>query len=216
MILPAPMSFPASPHVRRHGPYGLTYDKYKDWVRDEFQFRCVYCLHREKWGKDGWRNFQLDHVVAWTADEAKRHIYENIVYSCGSCNWTKQERPLPDPCSVAFHGFYQFEPDGSVTPLDRAGERYIEILGLDAPHLANFRRRTFRTYRRLEELIELLGDDVDELEEADVLEEIADLLGYPDDIPDLRRKRHKLSSKPNSEEQCYFARLERREIPAIY
>ena len=62
----------------------------------------------------------------------------------------------------------------------------------------------------------MLGDDVDELEEADVLEEIADLLGYPDDIPDLRRKRHKLSSKPNSEEQCYFARLERREIPAIY
>ena len=124
--------------------------------------------------------------------------------------------PEPDPCSVAFHGFYRFEPDGSVTPLDRAGERYIEILGLDAPHLANFRLRTFRTYRRLEELIELLGDDVDELEEADVLEEIADLLGYPDDIPNLRRKRHKLSSKPNSEEQCYFARLERREIPAIY
>ena len=210
------MSFPESPHARRHGPYGLTYDKYKDWVRDEFQFRCVYCLHREKWGKDGCRLFQLDHVVAWTADEAKRHIYENIVYSCGSCNWTKQERPLPDPCSVAFHGFYRFEPDGSVTPLDRAGERYVEILGLDAPHLINFRRRTFRTHRRLEELIDLIGDDVDELDDADVLDEIADLLGYPDDIPDLRRKRHKLNSKPKSEVQCYFARLERREIPAIY
>ena len=75
------------------------------------------------------RNFQLDHVVAWTADEAKRHIYENIVYSCGSCNWTKQERPLPDPCSVAFHGFYQFEPDGSVTPLDRAGNATLKSWG---------------------------------------------------------------------------------------
>lgn len=207
------MSFPTSSHVRRHGPYGLTYNKYKDWVRDEFQFRCVYCLHREKWGKDGWRNFQLDHVVPWTADEAKRHIYENIVYSCGSCNWTKQNRPLPDPCSVAFHGFYRFELDGSVTPLDGAGERYIEILGLDAPHLVSFRRRIYRTYRKLEELIALLGDDIDKTE---VLDEIADLLGYPDDIPDLCKKRHRKSSKPHSEEQCYFARLARREIPAIY
>jgi hypothetical protein len=210
------MNFPTSPHVRRHGPYGLTYDKYKDWVRDEFQFRCVYCLHREKWCKDGWRLFQLDHVIAQTTDEAKKHIYENIVYSCGSCNWTKRERPLPDPCSVAFHGFYRFEPDGSVTPLNSAGEKYVEILGLDAPHLVRFRRRTFRTYRQLEELIDLLGDDIDELDEAEALEEVADLLGYPDDIPDLRRKRHKQSSKPKSEECCYFALLERGEIPAIY
>ena len=62
----------------------------------------------------------------------------------------------------------------------------------------------------------MIGDDVDELDDADVLEEIADLLGYPDDIPDLRRKRHTLNSKPKSEEQCYFARLERSELAAIY
>jgi hypothetical protein len=214
--LPPLYELPAKPYVRRHGPFGLTYDKYKEWVRDEFQFRCVYCLHREKWVKDGWRLFQLDHVIPQSVDPSKIDSYDNLVYCCGSCNWTKKARPLPDPCGMAYHGFYRFEPDGSVTALKDPASTYIEILGLDAPQLAAFRRGKFRIYRRIEDLLDLLGDDPDELDEHDVIEEIADLLGYPHDIPDLRRKLHKQSTKPGSEHQCYFARMERNEIPYIY
>lgn len=43
-----PFRFAAAPHVRKHGPGGYEmYQSYKDWLRDEFTFRCVYCLERE-------------------------------------------------------------------------------------------------------------------------------------------------------------------------
>ncbi len=33
---------------RIHGPAGYsTYESFRPWLRDEFTFRCVYCLKRE-------------------------------------------------------------------------------------------------------------------------------------------------------------------------
>jgi hypothetical protein len=38
------------PQLRKHGPAGYTnYQSFKPWLRDEFQFRCAYCLERERW-----------------------------------------------------------------------------------------------------------------------------------------------------------------------
>jgi hypothetical protein len=35
--------YPLMPHVRRHGPAGYDdYASYRDWLRDEFTFRCVF------------------------------------------------------------------------------------------------------------------------------------------------------------------------------
>lgn len=54
-----PFDYPATSRARRHGPSGyLLYASYRDWLRDEFEFRCVYCLLREKWVSCG---FHLDH-----------------------------------------------------------------------------------------------------------------------------------------------------------
>ena len=40
-------SYPLSPHQRKHGPQGYkSYRSYKPWLRDEFTFKCVYCLVR--------------------------------------------------------------------------------------------------------------------------------------------------------------------------
>src|SRR5438309_7682660 len=50
--------------VRRHGPQGyLDYKHYKPWLRDDFSFRCVYCLCRETWLPDGEACFGSDHVL---------------------------------------------------------------------------------------------------------------------------------------------------------
>jgi len=39
---------PSAPAPRRHGPRGyLDYTSFKAWLRDEFTFRCVYCLTSE-------------------------------------------------------------------------------------------------------------------------------------------------------------------------
>src|SRR5258708_6259440 len=46
-----PFQYPAAPHVRRHGPQGYAdAASFRPWLRDEFTFRCVYCLQREVWG----------------------------------------------------------------------------------------------------------------------------------------------------------------------
>jgi len=46
MKAPDPFTYPAQPHVRKHAPAGYKdYTEYKPWLRDEFEFRCVYCLH---------------------------------------------------------------------------------------------------------------------------------------------------------------------------
>jgi hypothetical protein len=47
-----PFDYPAVPLVRSHGPLGYSdYESYRAWLRDEFAFRCVYCLSREQWGR---------------------------------------------------------------------------------------------------------------------------------------------------------------------
>ena len=46
--------YPRSALIRRHGPRGYAdYVSYKPWLRDEFLFRCVYCLSRERWKPEG-------------------------------------------------------------------------------------------------------------------------------------------------------------------
>ena len=215
-MLPGPYEVPAAAYVRRHGPTGLEYNDYKDWVRDEFQFRCVYCMHRERWEKDGWRLFQLDHVIPQTVNPALINTYTNLVYSCPSCNWTHGKRLVPDPCVHSYCGLIRFEQDGAVTALDPLGDQCIEYLGLDSPHLESFRRGKLRTYQRIQELLELVEYNLDDLDDEEALDEIMDLLGYPLELPHLTRKRHKVSTKPGSEKNCYAARLKRGEIPFIY
>src|ERR1700682_3612702 len=53
MTWPTHFAYPSEPHQRKHGPAGYTnYEEYKPWLRDEFTFRCVYCLERELWYPD--------------------------------------------------------------------------------------------------------------------------------------------------------------------
>lgn len=58
-------AYPATPHVRRHGPLGYKdYQSFKPWLRDEFTFRCVYCLLRERWfASFGSGLFGVDHLI---------------------------------------------------------------------------------------------------------------------------------------------------------
>jgi hypothetical protein len=58
-------AYPQSPHVRRHGPRGYAdYKHDKPWLRDEFSFRCGYCLCRETWLSDSEAHFGVDHVLS--------------------------------------------------------------------------------------------------------------------------------------------------------
>src|SRR5438874_5606389 len=98
-----PFQYFRTPHTRRHGPEGyVQYESYKDWLRDEFTFRCVYCLERERWHDQA--SFGVDHVlpkgVAGFAHLVC--VYRNLVYACNRCNSIKQDEILLDPCTTAF------------------------------------------------------------------------------------------------------------------
>jgi hypothetical protein len=61
------------------------YGKYKPYLRLEFLYACVYCdvYECESAGED---NFQIDHWAPQSKFKMLRCIYENLFYSCATCN----------------------------------------------------------------------------------------------------------------------------------
>jgi hypothetical protein len=59
-------------------------------------------------------------------------------------------------------------------------------------------------------------EDCDEDEEPVRAGKLEQWFGFPTDIPDLRSRRERTNTRKEGKEQCYFARLERGEIPRIY
>jgi hypothetical protein len=206
----APFAMPSGPHARRHGPFGYAvHGTYKDWLRDDFQFRCVFCLEREKWDRRGWRRFRIDHIIPQSIDPTKITLYENLLYVCDCCNEFKSDWVLPDPCKIAYNEHYVFDDDGSAKALSDVGEMWIEISGLNSSFLVDYRRKWLYV---LKQCTEASAD----LDEPDQTEELRKWFGYPDDAPDLRRSRPKGNSNAGSENSCYYVRLKNEEISPIY
>src|SRR5205814_6335056 len=92
--------YPAQPHVRRHGPEGYADpESYRAWLRDEFTFRCVYCLLREQWGRVR-GTFDIDHFLPVSLHPERERTYDNLLDACAACNAAKGNRAVPDPTAV--------------------------------------------------------------------------------------------------------------------
>jgi 5-methylcytosine-specific restriction endonuclease McrA len=86
------LSYPLTAHQRRHAPAGYkNYQDFKPWLRDEFLFRCVYCLERERWYPNRADSFSVDHVQPKSRVPERLFDYSNLVYTCSRCNSSKQE-----------------------------------------------------------------------------------------------------------------------------
>lgn len=194
--------YPTEPHRRRHGPAGYKdYNSYRDWLRDEFMFRCVYCLHREQWYGRG-ATFHIDHSVPVTEDSDRECDYSNLLYSCGTCNEAKKAvLGLPDPCHVAFHDCLRIMSDGHVEALNNDGERLRQVLRLDNQKNVTYRSQLMRTLEALR------------VEKPDLYQE---WMRFPDDLPDLRKKHVPRNSKPEGVVTCYLALRERGVLPPMY
>src|SRR6516165_3488169 len=115
MMLPDPFAYPVSAHGRRHAPAGyLDYQNYKPWLRDEFTFRCVYCLEREVWNPDRHASFSADHVVPQKDAPLRVCDYTNLVYSCTRCNSYKRRVRLIDPTAASFGKHLRFDEETGV------------------------------------------------------------------------------------------------------
>lgn len=77
--------------------------------------------------------------------------------------------------------------------------------------LENHRRKVFRNYRDIVEMAEEYGED-----DADVQVEIMELLGYPDDVPNLKSERPPVNTRAGGKDDCYYLRLRDPAFPRIY
>jgi hypothetical protein len=204
-----PFIYAEAPYARKHGPGGYErYQSYKDWLRDEFTFRCVYCLERERWYPNGYAGFGVDHVKPKGQAEYAHLVchYPNLVYACNRCNTAKDGSLLIDPCEVAFGAHLQVNDEGEIIGLTLEGRRVINILGLDLRLPTNERKarlRILKLYRRY---------PADEEVRALYL----DAFGFPEDLPDLAVHSRAANTKPGGVSQSYHCQRGAGTLPETY
>jgi hypothetical protein len=200
-------AYPATVHLRRHGPQGYAeYGNYKPWLRDDFAFRCVYCLWRERFEKDGEAIFSIDHVLAQSLAPERICDYENLVYACTACNSSKQATALPDPCAECFAAHLRVREDGAVEGLTPAGQRMVAVLNLNRSRAREFRYRLLETLRLIQQAASAAPPEL-----------LRRWLGYPDDLPDLALLRPpRGNTRPDGIDRSHFRRRQRGELPETY
>ncbi len=132
-------------------PRANDYTKYQPFVREDFRECCAYCLLHEIIA-GGEANFELDHFRPKSLPEfaSLANDFYNLYYSCHVCNqykgwkWPNNELSekgfrFIDFCNESFFDHFREEPDGSWTPLTRAGEYTEARLRLNRKHLLNIR-----------------------------------------------------------------------------
>lgn len=179
----------------------MKYSSYRDWLRDEFLFRCVYCLQREQWSNRG-TTFHADHFFPVAMNPDLECEYSNLVYACATCNEAKQATlGLPNPCRVAFHDCLRVMADGRVDALNAEGHKLKQVLRLN--NKSNVRQRS--RWMRVLEVLKKMDPDL-----------YKEYMGFPTDLPDLRTKRVPENTRPDGAVNCYLALRERGDLPATY
>ena len=168
-----PYRYPMQAHSRRHGPAGYKdYRDYRPWLEDEFLFRCVYCLKRQKWSRtDVW---SLDHLKPKSEYPELECDYNNLILTCQWCNNRKLADSVPDPMAVAYGNCLQVKDDsGEVRSLNQDGEILIRVLKLNSPEQVHTRLNTLRILNTLAKSNPVHWKS---------------MMGFPDHLPVLRRK----------------------------
>lgn len=200
---PEPYTYPKKPHQRRHGPAGWSdYRRYRPWLRDEFTFRCVFCLERECWTTMRREN-PVDHYLPRALRPDLVNDYNNLLYVCSGCNSLKGVFLVPDPCIVAIGDCLRVNADGTIEATDGHGYgmRLIEVLGLDNPKLTRQRQKMIKTMKVL------IDHDRDLFIEW---------MGFPEDLPDLNTHTPPTNTRPEGVSQSWFAKKQRGELPDVY
>jgi hypothetical protein len=187
-----PFTYPAEPHTRRHGPQGYAdYTSFRPWLRDEFCFRCVYCLARERWVR-GEGMFHLDHFLPVAHHPERILTYENLLYACATCNAAKSDHPIPDPCRFLLSGDVTIREDGVMEARTRDARRIVRVLGLDDEKTTEFRMLWIG-------IVALAKEHNAPLHRW--------LMGFPDDLPDLNGLMPPGgNTQPEGVERSYYAR----------
>ena len=193
--------YPNQRSHRRHGPFGYAdYESYRDWLRDEFCFRCIYCLKRETWGRVT-GDFELDHFEPQSAHPEKVLDYRNLVYACRTCNLIKSASAIDDPFKTLHNESLRCEPDGRLTAVSAEAKRLVFVLDLNSP-------RTIESRLIWTRIVSMALQNDSSL--------YAMLTGFPRDLPDLSGKQPPSNSRPEGVDESWHAKDLRNELPASY
>jgi hypothetical protein len=210
MPLPTPFAYPTAAHTHKHAPHGYeNYQSYKPWLRDEFVFRCVYCLTRETWGSSvsGHAELGADHFVPQSLNESLKAVYSNLIYVCNDCNRYRGTEPLPiNPLTTPLANHLVINNDGKISAKTTEGQDFIDLFDLAAPGRNRLRADRLAVIR----LKKKHPDDPD----VDAIFKRA--FGYPTELPDLTATRPSGNAKENSDKQSCHARRLRKELPDVY
>jgi hypothetical protein len=166
-------TYPPAHRARMHGPQGYTHvESYLPWLRDEFDFRCAFCLRREAWGRNAdMGGFGIKRLIPASIRQDLRLVYDNLAYSCDSCLALSGSS---DPRKIPTRDDIQIRADGTVAALTEDGQLTIHLMRLNRARVVEWRL----LWMRIAELA--FANDVDLLEK---------LSGWPEDLPDLRALR---------------------------
>lgn len=209
MNLPSPFAYPSTPHTRRHGPCGYKNPQdYKPFLRDDFTFRCIYCLERETWYPSRAASFSVDHFEPKVLSPARQRDYDNLVYACSRCNSIKRDiEILLDPTLVALSDHLRVREDGQIEGLTPEGKKLIDLLDLAYEPAVEVRKETLLLLRIKHEHPD------DPIIHALFLKRFQ----YPTDMPDLTKmKPPGGNSRPDGVTNSHHARQLRGELPEVY
>ncbi len=194
--------YPIRPHRRKHGPRGYRdAADFQPWLRDEFLFRCVYCLEREQWvNRIG--HFHGDHFRP-AADHPELVLdYDNMLYVCQACNLRKGRQSVAEPLKHLLSKDIVVRRDGSIRGRTKAAKAIIDLLKLDGPQ---YRKRR----RLMREVIAMAAKHNPKL--------YRELMSFPDDLPDLEVLKPPVgNSRPNGVKKSCFALRVQQKLPAMY
>lgn len=196
-----PFEYPENPHCRKHGPSGYSdYADYKDWLRDEFDYRCVYCMRREVWERRR-AVWVVEHLIPRKLRKDLSTEYTNLVLGCASCNSFKKADLIPDPCKLAYGKLVSVSADGTITHHSREGLRLIRVASLDDADATEWRRKEIVISRNLKK---------------HAIKEYRNRMTFPIDLPDLANRSVKHNSKPEGAKECRFEQKMLGTLPLTY
>lgn len=107
------------------------YKNFKPYLVKDFNNRCGYCDSHDKFF-GGLKNFQIDHFKPHSipAFMPLKHEYNNLVYSCQSCNRAKSNKwenteGFIDPCDAIYETFISRDSNGKVKHNNTKQGEYI-------------------------------------------------------------------------------------------
>lgn len=122
---------------RRAGLEQRSYKRYEPELREDFHCICGYCGKSEDVTKKG---FEIDHFVPISEAADLKNCYDNLVYSCFTCNrkksslWPTKDKTLPhdgtvgfcDPATEEFDIHLQRDESGRIISCTPVGEYMLK------------------------------------------------------------------------------------------